>query len=138
MDGYIISGAYLLYISPILNCHQHHNQILFNFSLHNLTLENVQSAKYLGITISDNMDWSHHISGGGGGKATKTLGLLRSELVFANKNTKEVAYKTLVPLKLENAAPIWSPYSKLQINQTEEVQRTIARWTCRRWYRQNA
>ena len=31
------------------------------------------------------------------------------------------------------AAPTWSPYSKLQINQVEKVQRTAARWTCRRW-----
>ena len=36
--------------------HQHHKQILFDYSLHNQTLENVQSAKYLGITITDNMD----------------------------------------------------------------------------------
>ena len=31
-------------------------EILFINSLHNQTLENVQSAKYHGITISDNMD----------------------------------------------------------------------------------
>ena len=37
--------------------HQHHKQILFDYSLHNQTLENVQSAKYLGITVSYNMDW---------------------------------------------------------------------------------
>ena len=30
-------------------------------------------------------------------------------------------------------APNWSPYSKLQINQVEKVQRTAACWTCRRW-----
>ena len=30
-------------------------------------------------------------------------------------------------------APIWSPHSKLQFNQIEKVQRTAARWTCRRW-----
>ena len=72
--------------------HQHHKQILFDYSLHNQTLENVQSAKYLGITN-----------------------------------------KTLVRPKLEYAAPIWSPYSKLQINQVEKVQRTAACWTCRRW-----
>ena len=41
--------------------HQHHKHILFDYSLHNQTLENVQSAKYLGITISDNMDWGQHI-----------------------------------------------------------------------------
>ena len=39
----------------------------------------------------------------------------------------------LVRSKLEYAAPIWSPHSKLQINQIEKVQRTAARWTCRRW-----
>ena len=42
--------------------HQHHKHILFDYSLHNQTLENVQSAKHLGITISDNMDWGQHIS----------------------------------------------------------------------------
>ena len=39
----------------------------------------------------------------------------------------------MVRPKLEYAAPIWSPHSKLQINQIEKVQRTAARWTCRRW-----
>ena len=39
----------------------------------------------------------------------------------------------MVRPKLEYAAPIWSPHSKLQNNQIEKVQRTAARWTCRRW-----
>ena len=112
--------------------HQHHKQILFDYSLHNQTLENVQSAKYLGITITDNMDWGQHVSEISS-KATKTLDFLRRNLAFAPRSTKEVAYKTLVRPKLEYAAPIWSPHSKLQINQIEKVQRTAARWTCRRW-----
>ena len=112
--------------------HQHHKQILFDYSLHNQTLENVQSAKYLGITITDNMDWGQHVSEISS-KATKTLGFLRRNLAFAPRSTKEVAYKTLVRPKLEYAAPIWSPHLKLQINQIEKVQRTAAHWTCRRW-----
>ena len=104
--------------------HQHHKQILFDYSLHNQTLENVQSAKYLAITITDNMDWGQHVSEISS-KATKTLGFLR-------RSTKEVAYKTLIRPKLEYTAPIWSPHSKLQNNQIEKVQRTAARWTCRR------
>ena len=100
--------------------HQHHKQILFDYSLHNQTLENVQSAKYLGITITDNMDWGQHVSEISS-KATKTLGFLCRNLAFA--------YKTLVLPKREYAAPIWSPHSKLQINQIEKVQRKAARWT---------
>ena len=112
--------------------HQHHKHILFDYSLHNQTLENAQPAKYLGITISDNMDWGQHISEISS-KATKTLGFLRRNLTFAPKSTKKVECKTLVRPKLEYAAPIWSPNSKLRINQVEKVQRTAARWTCRRW-----
>ena len=74
--------------------HQHHEHILFDYFLHNQSLENVQSAKDLGITISDNMNWGQHISEISC-KATKTLGFLRKNLAFATKRTKEVAYKKL-------------------------------------------
>ena len=117
--------------------HQHHKHIFFDYTFLNQTLENVQSVKYLGITISDNMNWGQHISEISS-KATKTLGFLRRNLAFAPKSTKEVAYKTLVRRKLEYAAPIWSSYSKLLINQVEKVQRTAARWTCRRWRNTNS
>ena len=72
------------------------------------------------------MDWGQHISEISF-KATKTIGFLRKTLSFAPKSTKEFAYKTLVQPKLEYAAPIWSPYSKLQFNHVEKVQRTAAR-----------
>ena len=79
------------------------------------------------------MDWGQHISEISS-KATKTLGFLLRNWAFAPKSAREGAYKTLVRPKLEYAAPIWSPYSKLQIHQVEKVQRTSARWTCRRWW----
>ena len=89
-------------------------------------MEQVQSAKYLGITISDDLDWGQHISEISS-KATKTLGFLRCNLAFAPRHTKEAAYKTLVRPKLEYAAPIWHPYHETQIGQVEKVQRTAAR-----------
>ena len=77
---------------------------IFDYSLHNQILENVQSAKYLGITITDNMDWGQHVSNMSS-KATKTLGFLRRNFAFAPRSTKEDAYKTLFRPKLEYAAP---------------------------------
>ena len=102
--------------------HYSHKQILHDFTLHQQTLENVQSAKYLGITIMENMDWDQHISDISS-KVTKTLGCLLRNLAFASRSTKEVAFKTLVCPILEYAAPICSPYCNTQIKQVENVQR---------------
>ena len=42
--------------------HLPENQIQFEYSLHQQRLEQVQSDKYLGITITDNLDWGQHVS----------------------------------------------------------------------------
>ena len=95
--------------------HQHHKYFL---AVH-YTIElwkMFSSQKNLGITITDNMDWGKHISESSS-KATKVFDFFRRNLAFAPWSTKEVAYKTLVHSKLEYAAPFWSPYSILHINQ---------------------
>ena len=90
--------------------HLRSNQIHFNYSLYQQTLEQVRSAKYLGLTITDYLEWGQHISEISC-KATKTLGFLWRNLALASRHTKEVAYKTLVRPQLEYAAPIWHPYN---------------------------
>ena len=62
--------------------HPPDKHIQFEYTLHQQRLEPVQSAKYLGITISDDLDWGQHISEITS-KATKTLGFLRRNLAFA-------------------------------------------------------
>ena len=66
--------------------------ILFDYTLHQQKLEQVQSAKCLGVTITDNLDWGQHVSEISC-KATKTMGFLRRNLALAPRHTKEVAYK---------------------------------------------
>ena len=90
------------------------------FPDHTHYFANLQLAKYLGITITDNMDWGQYISEISS-RATKILGFFGRNLAFAPRSTKEVAYKTLVQPELEYSAPIWNPYSKLQFNQIEKV-----------------
>ena len=107
-------------------------QIKYSYILLNQTLEQVTSAKYLGITITDKLDWGQHVSEVST-KATQTLSFLCQNLALAPRETKDMAYKTLVHLKLEYPSPVWNPYIKSQVNQLEKVQRTTARWTCRRW-----
>ena len=90
------------------------NQVQFEYSFHHQKLEQAQSAKYLGITISANLDWGQHVSEISC-KATNTMGYLRRNLALAPRHTKEVAYKTLVCPQLEYAVPFWHPYHETQI-----------------------
>ena len=51
---------------------------------------------------------------------------------FLTFKCNESENSELVRPKLEYAAPIWHPYHETQVGQVEKVQRTAARWTCRR------
>ena len=59
-------------------------------------------------TIKDSLDWDQHISEIPS-KATKTMGILQHSLAMSHRQTKEVAYKTLVRPQLEYAGPISHP-----------------------------
>ena len=88
--------------------HLPNKQVKCEYALHQQKLEQGHSAKYLGITLTEDLDWGQHISEITS-KATRTLGFLRRNLAFAPRQTKNVAYKTLVRPKLEYESPIWHP-----------------------------
>ena len=85
-----------------------------NNHLHGCVLESVPSAKYLGVTISEDLKWSEHISNITK-KANQKLGFLKRNIWAHNKNLKSAAYKTLVRPQLEYASTVWSPPPPLQI-----------------------
>ena len=93
-------------------------QIKYSCFLYNQTLEQFTLAKYLGITTGVNMFQTYQLY-----KATQTLGFLHRNLALVSRETKDMAYKTLVRPKLECASPVWNPYSKSHVNQLETVQR---------------
>ena len=88
------------------------------------------------IIVTDDLDWGQHINNVSS-KATKTQGFLRRNLTPAQKETKVAAYKALVRPQLEYEALIWNPHHQTEINRIEKVQRTAARWACRRWRNQS-
>ena len=74
-----------------LTRHLPDNQILFDYSLHQQRLEQVKFAKYLGITITDNLDWGQHVSEISC-KVTRTMGVFLHNLALVPRHTKEVAF----------------------------------------------
>ena len=72
------------------------------YFLHDTMLDSVSSAKYLGVTISDDLSWSTHIDNITKG-ANQTLCFLKRNIRVHNKDLKSVAYKALVRPQLEYA-----------------------------------
>jgi hypothetical protein len=94
-------------------------------------LESVDKAKYLGITIREDLKWESHINNICG-KANKTLDFLRRNLNIGSTSVKEQAYKALVRPSLEYACSVWDPHIKSDIKKIEMVQRRAARYVTNR------
>ena len=97
------------------------------YFMHNQELESVDAAKYLGVTISKDLSWNTHINNITS-TANKTLGFVKRNVVTKNKDIKTMSYNSLVRPQVEYASPVWSPYTKENINKIEKVQRRAARW----------
>ena len=72
-----------------------HNKIQSSYTLEGTVLENVESIKYLGVTITSDLKWNSHIRNLCS-KAKRTLGVLRRTLFSCLQDVKEAAYKSLV------------------------------------------
>ena len=59
------------------------------YILHGTVLESVHSAKYLGVTISDNLSWTPHIDSVSK-KANQTLGFLKRNIKVHNRSIEAV------------------------------------------------
>jgi len=103
------------------------HKFIFNYRLHGQILEVVDSAKYLGVSISDDLSWNKHITNITT-NANKSLGFIRRNIQTKNENIREVAYKTLVRPQLEYASSVWSPHTKQNSDKIEKVQRRAVRW----------
>ena len=77
-----------------------HNKIQASYTLEGTILENVESIKYLGVTITTDLKWNTHISNVCT-KANGTLGFLRRTLFSCREDVKEAAYKDMVSPVLE-------------------------------------
>ena len=93
------------------------NKIEASYTLEGTVLENVDSIKYLGVTITNDLKWNTHINNIAPfpdlcllvpfhinnicTKANRTLGFLRRNLFSCPQDVKEAAYKGLVRPVLE-------------------------------------
>ena len=87
------------------------NKIEASYTLEGTVLENVDSIKYLGVTITNDLKWNTHINNICT-KANRTFGFLRRNLFSCPQHVKEAAYKGLVRPVLEYGSSVWDPHTK--------------------------
>ena len=102
------------------------NNLSSNFySLGNHILKQVDENPYLGLTITENLKWSSHIT-----KITKkaysTVGFLRRNLKMCPTDCRKTAYISLVRSVLDYGSIIWDPYLRRDIEKLERVQKQAA------------
>ena len=102
-------------------------QVPVNLPLHAQTLEVVDGSKYLGVTVTDNLSWSRHVSDTAG-KAQRSLGFLRRNFKHCSRQVKAATFTSVVRPVLEYASPMWDPYRQADIKALEQVQRREARY----------
>ena len=88
-------------------------------------LQEVNSSPYLGITISNDMQWKTHITSIVK-KANSTLGFLRRNLKYCPEECKRLSYIALVRSTLEYGAIVWDPYKLQEFQSIEKIQRQAA------------
>ena len=113
---------------PPTEMHSHQDSYIpTQYTLHGHTLEVVDSDKYLGVTISEDLQWSKHIDKTVS-KANRTMGFIRRNLRDCTKPVKAAAYTTMARPTLECASTVWDPHSSAETHKLEQVQRRAARF----------
>ena len=91
-------------------------------------------AKYLGVTLSNDLEWSKHIATMTN-KANSKLSSLRRNLKGCPEKHKQTAYFSLIRSFMEYGATVWDPYQKYNSDKVERVQRRAARFVKSRYSR---
>ena len=104
-----------------------------SYRLHGQELEVVDSSKYLGVKVTNDLTWSSHIADVAG-RANRSLGLLRHNLKQCTKDVKAATYTTMVRPVLDHASIVWDPHKQGDLKTLEQVcaQRYFQHtWMCR-------
>ena len=98
------------------------------YTIYVQVLRSTDKARYLGVTIDSTLTWYHHIDIITK-EANNTTAFLRRNISSCLPDVKAICYKTLTCApQLKYASSIWVPHTQSNINKTEAVQRSAARF----------
>ena len=95
----------------VLRITRKRHPVIFPYKLHNKELNVTNASKYIGVTISKDLNWTPHINNITG-KANNTLRFIKINIKTSNTKVKEMAYNNYVRPQLEYCSTIWNPCHK--------------------------
>ncbi|PNF35361.1 hypothetical protein B7P43_G02575 [Cryptotermes secundus] len=98
-----------------------------NYSLGDQNIPEASFCKYLGIIIRSDLSWADQVNYTVR-KAWRALHFVMRIVKRGNKNTKSLAYTSLVRPILEYGAACWDPYRECQITALDRVQNKAAKF----------
>ena len=98
-------------------------------------LKSVQSHCYLGVHISNTLNWTAQCNSVAR-IAQQILGVIRRNLNKCPAHIKSIAYTTLVRPILEYASASWDPHCLKQVKTLERIQRQAARFCTQNYSRE--
>ena len=115
------------------------NRVIKDYKIHNLVLERVEQAEYLGITLDSKLTFKEHVNSTCK-KANSTRQFLQRTLSRCDKQVKATAYKTFVRPIMEYGCTVWDPHhgkvgNATQAAQLEAVQNRAVRFCHNNWNR---
>ena len=98
-----------------------------------VTLDQVESYRYLGVLVSSRLTWSDHIEHICA-KARKLVGMLyRQFYSWADSNTLLLIYRTCIRPHLEYACQLWDPFLNKGMQSLEAVQKFVCKVCLKQW-----
>ena len=102
--------------------------IVFNYHLNKTILERVSCYNDLEVTVHKSLAFNNHISNVIN-KCNKVNGMIRRSLGYRAPASVSInLYKAIIEPIIEYSAPVWSPFTKIQIESIERIQRNFTRY----------
>ena len=106
--------------------------MILDVSINNQKIKQVSSFKLLGVTVTENLSWSLHITDTCS-RAKKMIGLIYRIFGGSGSSTLNHLYKATVRPLLDYASSIWDPIHKVHSLALERTQNFAARVTLNSW-----
>ena len=111
-----------------LNAEKCQSKIVFEYSIDNTVLCDVDSVRDLGVSFDTNLTFNRHIDLICT-KASSLFGFIKIwAKEFNNPLVTKTLFTTIVRPHLEYASQVWSPYYRVHIDRIEKIQKRFVRF----------